>query len=93
MKARITETKATAMVHELETILTTKIDTQSDRLLDRLFTSFKEMNAKVENCLDFAESRYTDTKREMLRVSTVAEAAVPLAKYSSLELQLRGLKV
>ena len=78
LKTRITETKATALVHELEANLISKIDLNNDRLMDRLFNSFKDCSAKVDNCLEFAESRHGDLKRELLRLTGVAEQAVPM---------------
>ena len=69
------------------------MDAQQDRLLDRLFTSFKDCSSKVENCLNFAESRHSDLKREMSRLTGVVEAAVPLPKFTELQLSLKAMKV
>ena len=92
LKSRISETKAYALVKELEGSLTAKVDQQHDRMLERLFSSFKECTTKVDTAVEFTDHRYNDTKRELLRVSTIAEAAVEKVRFAELHLEVRGLK-
>lgn len=68
------------------------MEQQQDRLLERLFNSFKDCNEKMEQSVEFTEHRYNDIKREMLRLTTVAEAAVEKARFSELNLEVKSLK-
>lgn len=68
------------------------MEQQHDRLLERLFTSFKDCKDKVDQTMEFTEHRYNDTKRELFRVTSVAEAAVEKVRFAELQLEVKGLK-
>jgi hypothetical protein len=69
-----------------------KLELQNNLLLERVFTSFKECNKKVENCLEFSEARNTDNKREIMRINTLAEGAVEKLKFAELNIYTKQLK-
>lgn len=76
LKLRITEEKTNTLIKSLNENLILKLTQQHDKLLERVFLSFKECNTKVDTAVEFTDNRYNDTKRELLRISTLAESAV-----------------
>ena len=65
---------------------------QNDRLLERVFTSFKDCNHKVETCIEFSNSRHSDLKKELFRITGIAEAAVDKTRFAELSLSSKALK-
>ena len=68
------------------------MSSQQEELLERVFTSFRECSQKVETCLEFADARHGDTKRELNRIDAIAKAAVENVKFAQLDLQTKDLK-
>jgi hypothetical protein len=92
LKARITEQKAYILVDELDRKFETEIKLKEDRMLDRLYSSFKECNTKVDTAVEFTNDRYNDTKRELMRLSTKVEGTVNTLKFAELSIDVKSMK-
>lgn len=92
VKTRITEQKAHTLVSELDRKFETEMKQKEDRMLERLYNSFKECSSKVETAVEFTDDRYADTKRELMRLQSKVDNAVEKVKFAELNLEVRSMR-
>lgn len=92
VKNRITEQKAFTLVNELERKFDTEMKLKEDRMLERLYNSFKECSSKVDTAVEFTDDRYADTKRELMRLQSKVDNAVEKVKFAELNIEVKSMR-